>query len=227
MQIWVCDKDGRDPVQLTHFDTGHSGTPRWSPDGRWIAFDRQLDEGWRIFVMASDGGQLRRLTVDRGADEVIPSWSGDGKWLYYACNRNGGFQIWRAPAEGGNGTQLTHKGGLVAFESRDGRSIYYTGATNRALWTLPLSGGKERLVLDSVCARAFAVARDGIYYLACSDGGNSINFRRFATNQNEEIVPLKEAVDGMGLAVSPDRKTFLFTVWARNGSNVMVVDNFR
>ncbi|MBV8552403.1 MAG: PD40 domain-containing protein [Acidobacteriaceae bacterium] len=41
--------------RLTHFDTGHSGTPRWSPDGRWIAFDRQLDEGWRIFVMASDG----------------------------------------------------------------------------------------------------------------------------------------------------------------------------
>jgi Tol biopolymer transport system component/DNA-binding winged helix-turn-helix (wHTH) protein len=227
MQIWVCDKDGTNPVQLTHFNAGHSGTPRWSPDGRWIAFDRQLDEGWRIFVMASDGGQPRRLTADSGADEVIPSWSRDGKWIYYACNRTGSFQIWKALAQSGGGIRLTNNNGFVAFESRVNQSIYYTGATNPSLWVLPVTGGKEKLVLDSVCGRGFAVAEDGIYYLACSDGASSINFRRFATNQTEEIARLTEETSGMGLTVSPDRQTFLFTVVARKGNNVMVVDKFR
>ncbi|MBV8552404.1 MAG: PD40 domain-containing protein [Acidobacteriaceae bacterium] len=167
------------------------------------------------------------MTHDSGADEVIPSWSRDGKWIYYTCNRNGGFQIWKTPAEGGNGTQLTRNSGFVAFESRDGQSIYYTGATNPALWTLPVTGGKERPVLDSVCCRAFAVVEDGIYYLTCLDRGSSINFHRFATNKNEEIIRLKEESSGIGLAVSADRKTFLFPMRSRNGSNVMVVDNFR
>ena len=236
MQIWVCDADGRNSVQLTHFAVGHSGTPRWSPDGRWITFDRQIDEGWRIFIMASDGGQLRRLTRDSGADEVIPSWSGDGKWIYYSGNRTGRFQIWKAATLAGKGTQLTHNGGFVAFESRDGQSIYYTNDekpnTNDekpSLWMLPLVGGQARPVLDSVYGRSFAVMDDGIYYLTQprADGGSSINLHRFATDKNEELVRFKERAFSMGLTVSPDRKTFLFTTWARSGSNVMVVDDFR
>ena len=36
--IWTCDADGRNPVQLTSFGR-EAGTPRWSPDGRLLAFD--------------------------------------------------------------------------------------------------------------------------------------------------------------------------------------------
>jgi Tol biopolymer transport system component/DNA-binding winged helix-turn-helix (wHTH) protein len=231
MQIWICDADGKNTVQLTHFEAGPSGTPRWSPDGRWIAFDRQAEEGWRIFVMAADGGQVRRLTRDNGADEVIPSWSGDGKSLYYACNRTGRFEIWKASMQGRNCTQLTHNGGFVAFESRDGRSIYYTNNIhdgNSILWILPNTGGKERTVLKSVAGRSFAVMQDGIYYLAqVSEAGGSINFHRFSTGKDEELATFKERAYAMGLTVSPDRKTILLPVFVRMGSDVMVAENFR
>lgn len=123
-EIWTCNADGRNLAQLTNF-AEHSGTPRWSPDGRSIAFDRGLKEGFRIFVMASDGGQPRRLTSDE-RDEVIPSWSRDGNWIYYASNRSGHFQIWKAPAKGGKEIQVTRNGGWTAFESYDGKSLYYT-----------------------------------------------------------------------------------------------------
>ena len=40
-EIWRSDWDGSNPLQMTFFDEGFSGTPRWSPDGKWIAFDHR------------------------------------------------------------------------------------------------------------------------------------------------------------------------------------------
>lgn len=233
MEIWVSDAEGGNLVQLTNF-AEHSGSPRWSPDGRWIAFDRHLKDGWHIFVMASDGGHPRQLTSgDR--DEVIPTWSRDGNWIYYASNRTGRYEVWKSPAKGGKGVQVTQEGGWTAFESADGRSLYYTknldnNDTSSGLWRLPSTGGEELLVLPSVGSRSFTVREDGIYYLqrAIAESGASIRFLDFATGQSREIAPVEESARLFGgLTVSPDRKTILFATATRTGSNVMVVDKFR
>jgi Tol biopolymer transport system component/DNA-binding winged helix-turn-helix (wHTH) protein len=230
-EIWVSAADGGNPVQLTNF-RDPSCTPRWSPDGTSLAFDRHLNGVWRVFVMASDGGATRQLTSDNG-DEAIPSWSRDGKWIYYASNRTGRYEIWKAPAQGGNGIQVTRNGGWTAFESRDGQSLYYTKNIDNldyrsSLWALSVHRGEERLVLASVCCRAFSVVEDGIYYLPVPTPSQtgSLRFYDFATGNDQEIAAIQEKLDG-GLTVSPDRKTFLFGGRTRIGSNVMVVDNFR
>ena len=245
MEIWASDENGGNPTQLTRFDGRISGTPRWSPDGRWIAFDHSLKGGWRVFVMASDGGQVRRLTAEE-AEETIPSWSADGKWVYYNCNRTGREEIWKAPAQGGKGTQVTGNGGLAAFESVDGRSLYYTKLVedsasrtihksplaydmqDSGLWVVPLGGGEERRVLESCHFRDFVVVADGIYYVPSSTDARdrSVRFHRFATGEDTEIVQVGAPVID-GLAVSPDRKTILVPVISRSGSNVMLVENFR
>ena len=223
-QIWICEGDGENPLQLTHFDLGHSGTPRWSPDGRWIAFDHQEEDGWRIYVMASDGGQLRKLAEDE-VDANLPSWSRDGKWIYYASNRTGRYEVWRREAQGGKAIQLTHNGGWVALESHDGQSLYYTKLGNDpGLWVLPLKGGEEKQILKSVGFEEFEVMDDGIYYIPGAQGETSVRFHSFATAQDKEIAPIKDP--GQGLAVSPDRNKVLFTTGG-GGANVMVVDNFR
>jgi Tol biopolymer transport system component/DNA-binding winged helix-turn-helix (wHTH) protein len=231
MQIWVCDQDGGNPTQLTRFETGPSGTPRWSPDGRWIAFDRQLRNGYRIFVMAADGGQVRRLTPEEGeSDEYIPSWSRHGNWIYYGCNRTGRDEVWKAPAQGGQGTQVTHNGGFVAFESSDGQSLYYTKSDdNPGIWVQPRAGGQERLIVESIISRSFAVMDEGIYYFVPNnkpDGSASLRLHSFATGKNVEIAPINQQID-TGMTVSPNRKTILFSTLVRSGSNLMVVDNFR
>ena len=226
-QIWVCDGDGGNPARLTHFEAGPSGTPRWSPDGRWIAFDHQENEGWRIYVMAVDGGQIRPLTDVEG-DSVIPSWSGDGKWIYYGNNQTGRFELWKRPSQGGREIQLTHNGGWVAFESHDGRSLYYQKyQLGPELWVIPLGGGIEKQVLKSVRARNFAVMDDGIYYMPdiAADNTTSLRFHSFITGRDIQIAPIKNPYTGM--TVSADRKTILFTMIVRTGSNVMVVDHFR
>jgi Tol biopolymer transport system component/DNA-binding winged helix-turn-helix (wHTH) protein len=230
MEIWVSDAEGGNAQQLTNFEE-HSGSPGWSPDGRWIAFDRHLKKGWHIFVMASDGGQLRQLTSDDG-DEVIPKWSRDRNWIYYASDRTGRFEIWKAPAKGGKGIQVTRKGGWFASESHDGNFLYYTKNLDNnddlsGLWELPLRGGEERLVLESLSSRSFDVTEDGIYYISppAVDGTSSVQFHNFAGGPDQKIAPLKDYP--WGLTVSPDRKTFLFSARSRAGSNVMVVENFK
>ncbi|HEY6991096.1 MAG TPA: winged helix-turn-helix domain-containing protein [Bryobacteraceae bacterium] len=230
-EIWVSDAQGNNPEQLTNFEEG-ACTPRWSPDGRWITFDRHMKQGFHIFVMAADGGQVRQLNTDVG-HQVIPNWSQDGNWIYYAASRTGRFEIWKAPAKGGNGIQVTRNGGWVAFESIDGKALYYTKNLDNSnyvsqLWTIPVGGGEERTVLESSSSRAFAVMKDGIYYVLppfASDNRASIRFYDFTTGKSSDIASISNF--DRGFTVSPDGKTFLFTVQRRSEANIMIVDNFR
>ncbi len=69
------------------------------------------------------------------------------------------------PAEGGEAVQITRNGGYVAFESMDGRSLYFSKEIRlSSLWQLEFGSGKERQVLESLLGFQFAVTEKGIYY---------------------------------------------------------------
>jgi Tol biopolymer transport system component len=61
-EIWTRDGKGGQLKQLTAFRGPVTGTPRWSPDGRWIAFDLVAAGNPNIYVISSQGGTPRRLT---------------------------------------------------------------------------------------------------------------------------------------------------------------------
>ena len=60
--------------------------------------------------------------------------------------------------------QVTRNGGVVAFESVDGRNPYYTQTStgSSALWRIPTAGGEPQKLVDDVGERAFAVLDKGI-----------------------------------------------------------------
>ncbi len=97
--LWLYRDDGKggSPVQLTQ--SGHDSDPKWSPDGRWIAFlsERKTssqkndgsdgdtkDEGVsQIYLISPSGGEA--FAVTQGEEEVHSfSWSADSQTLYFA-----------------------------------------------------------------------------------------------------------------------------------------------
>jgi Tol biopolymer transport system component len=148
-------------------------------------------------------------------------------------NRTGQRQIWNIPSGGGEPVQLTKQGGVVAFESWDGRFVYYSERAGEGernglggLRKVPSDGGEETLVLPSVTFLNFAVARDGIYYIprADSQGRYSLRFLSFATNLSQPVLPLSGI--GVGLAASPDGRSLLYTQRDEPKSDLMLVPHF-
>lgn len=73
-------------VKRISFVGQYNATPRFSPDGREIAFSSWLDNRFDIFRIDSDGNNLSRLTKDFGSNED-PSYSNDGQFLAFSSQR--------------------------------------------------------------------------------------------------------------------------------------------
>jgi Tol biopolymer transport system component len=126
-EIWVCDSDGSNPVQLTSFRGANVTNPRWSPDDGRIAFDSDAEGEYDIWVINAGGGKPKRMTTDP-ANDGNPSWSRDGRWIYFDSARTGEQQVWKIPETGGYAIRVTRDGGFAPLESPDGKFIYYTKA---------------------------------------------------------------------------------------------------
>ena len=117
----------------------------------------------------ADGGAPRRLTTET-FDDVAPSWSNDGRWIYFASNRTGRSEVWRVPADGRSAVQVTKQGGFAAFESPDGRFVYYAKGLNvSGLWRVASAAGEEVPVLEFPKAAILGLLgrwrRRGIYFV--------------------------------------------------------------
>jgi Tol biopolymer transport system component/tRNA A-37 threonylcarbamoyl transferase component Bud32 len=230
-EIWVCDSDGSNPLQLTKL--GGSGTPRWSPDGRFIAFCNSLAEQADIYVIGANGGVPRRLTEDPAAD-AVPSWSRDGRWIYFASNRTGEFQVWKMPAEGGEAMQVTKLGGYVAFESPDGAYLYYAKWIGYVpgLWRVPVEGGEEAPVLEGGPATwgLWGLAEKGIYFYE-TEGETPGAIKLFdpATRRVRRVAVLDPPplLRRSSLAISPDGRWLLYVEDGRDERDLVLVENFR
>ncbi len=232
-ELWVAGADGTNLSRLTEPTGYRLGSPRWSPDGRWIAYDAQGGDGrWDVYLIDAAGGQPRCLTP-QASDENLPSWSRDGRWIYFASNRSGRYEVWRKPAAGGEDVLITRDGGFEAFESCDGKTLYYTKETSTRtspLFARPVAGGEERQVLDSVHLLSFSLAEEGIYHVVprglLVPFGFEIRFLDFATGE-DRVLHTIELRPIQGLTVSPDGKTILYTAVAAYNADLMLVENFR
>ena len=228
-EIWVCDTAGSNLVQLTSSGGPQVGTPRWSPDGRRIAFDGD----WGIHVIGVDGGPSRRVASDTPAG-VVPSWSRDGRWIYFASNRTGRLEVWKVPATGGQTVQITRRGGFAAFESQDGKTLYYAkGIDIDGLWSVPVNGGDEAPVLNFPKGSFWgywALAKEGIYFVNTETAPQpALQFLRFVDKRVVHVAALdKRPVPYVsGMAVSPDERSILYTQEDQRSSDIMLVENFR
>lgn len=114
LEIFVADADGSNAVNVSQ-DEHDTYIPRWSPDGRWIAFVRRSAPESRIhdlWIMSAEGGDRRRLT-ESSTNEIGISWAPDASELAFGSDRSGSFDIYSIGLEGTETRRLTDS------ESRD------------------------------------------------------------------------------------------------------------
>ena len=110
--------------------------PRFSPDGKRIAFTSDRDGLWNIWTMEPDGKNPIQVSHDRRWFINSPTWSPDGNYVFarkhFVGTRSlGSGEIWMFHASGSDGLQVTEKNGFQkdAGEpaiSPDGRFLYYS-----------------------------------------------------------------------------------------------------
>jgi dipeptidyl aminopeptidase/acylaminoacyl peptidase len=80
-QIFLCNADGSNTIQLTKGDK-NSSNPKWSPDGKWIAFTSSRDGKNNLYVLPVDGGEAEKIT-DAKSGVGAYDWSHDGNMIAF------------------------------------------------------------------------------------------------------------------------------------------------
>lgn len=135
--IWVAPKEGGTAIRLSS-PRGEESWPRFSPDGREIAFTGNYEGNEDIYVMPVSGGEPRRVTHHGGSDRVVGWWP-DGKSLVFASRREAFTervgQFFKINAQGGPADRLPIPYGEFGAVSPDGKTFAYTMTdTDRASW---------------------------------------------------------------------------------------------
>jgi Tol biopolymer transport system component len=230
-EIWSSDADGSNPLRMTFFDKGFSGTPRWSPDGKWIAFDHHYVTRGQIYLIDSEGRNLHVVTSGN-YENLVPGWSRDGTAVYFASNRSGSWQVWRRELATGREAQVTHHGGFAAFESYDAKTLYYSKFEGGGIWSMPVGAGKEQQVTDALHKGYwghFAVTDAGIYLLNSDAAPKpTIMFYNFQTHLLTPVHQLEEnpLPWAANLAASRDGRSVWFAQGARH-SSITMAENFQ
>ena len=172
--LWKVSRVGGQAARLTT-DPGYDVMPRYSPDGKWIAFTGQYQGNTDVYVIPAAGGTARRLTfhsdvVDRaperwGPDNMVLGWTPDSKKVVFLSRRssmNSWFgRYFTVPVDGGPEELMPlDKGGYFSW-SPDGEAIAYnrifrnfrtwkryTGGLHQNVWTYNFKTGKSEQLTD-------------------------------------------------------------------------------
>jgi eukaryotic-like serine/threonine-protein kinase len=230
-EIWLAGADGSNPTQLTHGPGLWQDSPRFSPDGRQVAFDSLGEDGtWDVWTIDAGGGAPRRFTTYPG-DDNLPSWSRDGRFLYWISDRAGVRSIWRAPLAGGPEQRVTESQGGRSYESEDGQTLFFTRVLldRSPLLAVSLAGGPERTVVDCVNNGGFALRARVLYHVGCVAplfAREAPLYRLDLATHRDQLLGSLEGLD-RGFTIAPDGQSILYTRVQGEGSDLMLIENFR
>ena len=189
--LWTVSAAGGTARRITSGE-GLELFPRFSPDGKWIAFTGQYDGTFDVYVMPASGGQPRRLTfypaqenADRfGPDNIVLGWTPDGRILYRSHRdaRNDPLigEPWAVRPEGGPSERYPlAEAGHVSF-SPDGKRAAitrifrdfrqwkrYQGGLAQAVWIYDLATHAVKQISDWRGTNTQPMwIGDAIYYLS-------------------------------------------------------------
>ncbi|UCE42890.1 MAG: PD40 domain-containing protein [Candidatus Aminicenantes bacterium] len=150
--LWTVSDKGGEAKRLT-VHQGIEASPKFSPDGKWIAFSGEYDGNRDVFIIPSNGGEPKRLTYHPYPDTVL-GWIPDGTRILFKSSRSSysGFnRLFTISTEGGFPEELPIPMVEYADYSPEGSRLAYNpirhfqkwrryrGGSTPAVWLLNLS----------------------------------------------------------------------------------------
>ncbi|HET7039186.1 MAG TPA: hypothetical protein VFH97_04820, partial [Gemmatimonadales bacterium] len=158
--LWVSGVDGAGQRRLT-VHTARDVYPRFSPDGRWVAFSSDRDGNLDVYVIPAEGGDARQLTFHSADDQVV-DWAPDGSGILFSSNRGDDWQpkLYLVSPDGGMERDVGADMGLFAGFSPDGSRL----AINRkgqSYWRRRYHGASQTdVTVMDVAAKRFTDVTD-------------------------------------------------------------------
>ena len=220
--IYVMNDDGTNRSRLTRNTVSQDTLPRWSPDGKRIAFIRQMikfaqhtDE---LFVMNADGTDLQRLTHDKVSDSY-PSWSPDGKKIAFRSQRSGDSEVHVIDLETLAVTRLTgvegELGSTAPDWSPDGTQIVYEKfgpGGHKDIYLMSANGENKRSLFPNPKPGAKGISMK--FHPRWSSDGQRIVFVDVTWQGNARIRGLTVArIDGVEHVITAIDKKFGESNW--------------
>lgn len=208
--IWVVPKQGGVAQRLTS-PAGAEMYPRFSPDGKQIAFSANYNGNYDVYVMPTSGGVPTRLTY-HGMPDVVQGWTPDGKSVLFTSGRESGkerfSQFYTVAATGGLPSKLPVPYGEFASYSPDGKRFAYTdrsrvnrnwkryrGGTAPDILLFDLAGYKTENITNNAANDELPMwIGDAVFYM--SDNGpeqrNNLWKYDLKTKQNTQLTEFKD-----------------------------------
>jgi len=173
--LWVSRSDGSQPRQIVSPAT-EIELPRWSPDGRRIAFmGKVVGKPWRIYLISPSDGKVQEASTGTD-DQGAPTWSPDGTWLIYGnveCQKSGTCAIHKINLATGRESTVPDSDGLgTARWSPDGRSIGALQPERHQVYVFDLASQEWKKLADSVTGNDLNWSQDSRYLFASNPIGN-------------------------------------------------------
>jgi Tol biopolymer transport system component len=206
-------KGGRDQLLGPGFD------PSWSPDGTQIVFAQWVNGNLDIYVMNTDGTNVRRLTTDPAGD-FQPHWSENGEKIAFSSTRTVIPEIFVMNADGSNQTQRTACGpnnsctmpkwAPIPGDDRIAYYAHYTGIPG----TPPVVG---IMVSDAAGVKSVDIQHETITgALTWSPDAQQVAFlARISGQPNPDIYVVYTNSAGFTRLTEVGGKTFSSLAWAR------------
>ena len=129
-------------------EPGYEGFPAWSPDGKTLAYLREVDGVLQVFTRGLDASTPAQITHSP-RDCREPFWSSDGAHIYYLSQAAGDESLWRVSAAGGT-PNVALRNVSYATLSPDGKTLVFLreeggyGGFFRSLWISSPPGAKPQ-----------------------------------------------------------------------------------
>ena len=184
--LYLIDSTGQNLQRLTT-DNANIGSPTWSPDGRFVAYQSNHAGSPDIYVMDMRTKKTRTL-IDHPERDLWPVWSPNGKWIAFVSDRAGTMDIYRINANGSNLRKLTNKGDnqspawspdsqWIVYESYRGGNHAAGIAGRHFLYRMGSDGGRSKQIRGARNLSGCSWSPDGkqIAYAAGNPGDQGIN----------------------------------------------------